>query len=113
MDCEYGGYLTPHCKSCRYWLDGSSWDFGCGNLYFQDCPHLKPIETTTSTNKHEYVYEGTVWIFQDIVDMKWTGKTVAVSAQKARANLMYQWKKEHGYAPNTKVYLPGKITRIG
>ena len=113
MDCEYGGYLTPHCKYCRHWLDGSSWDFGCGNLYFKDCPHLKPVETTTSKPKYEYVYRGAVFIFDDCVEMNWFGKTIATSAFKARSNLTYQWKKENGYAPNAKVRLSGKITRIG
>lgn len=113
MDCENGGYLTPYCKSCEYWLDGSSWDFGCGNTHFDECQHLKPVEIKEPPAKRTYRYEGTVWIFDDCVQTRWCGKTIAVSKQKARSNLIYQWKKEHDYAPNTKVTLPGRITMIG
>lgn len=112
MDCENGGYLTPHCKSCEYWLDGSSWDFGCSNLYFKDCPHLKPIEVKESSTKHKYVYNGTVWVFDECADVRWKGETSAVSKAKARANLTYQWKKEHGYALNAKVSLPDRIIMV-
>lgn len=110
MECENGGYLTSHCKSCEYWLDGSSWDFGCNNQHFNDCPHLKPIEVEEPTVKHKYTYNGSVWIFDDCVQTHWEGKTTASSMKKARANLTYQWKKKNGYAPNAKVSLPGRLT---
>lgn len=113
MDCENGGYLTSHCKSCEYWLDGSSWDFGCGNTRFDECPHLKPVEIDEPIPQHEYTYNGPVFIFDECVTEHWKSKTKAISKQKARANLTYQWKKKHGYAPNTKVSLPGQINLIG
>ena len=106
MDCENGGYLTPHCKSCEYWLDGS-WDFGCGKIRFNECRYLKPIEVAAA--QHEYMYNGPVFIFEECVQANWRGKTKAVSEKKAYANLTYQWKKANGYAPNTKVILPGRV----
>lgn len=109
MDCENGGYLTPHCKSCEHWLNGDSWDFGCNNLYFEDCPHLKPIEIEEPVLKHKYTYNGPVMIFDECVQKRWIGTTSALSKGKAKTNLTYQWKKENGYAPNTKVSLPGRI----
>ena len=113
MDCENGGYLTPHCKSCEYWLDGYSWDFGCSNTHFDECPHLKPIEVEEPITKNKYVYNGPVMIFDECVQTHWKGKTTAISKRKARANFAYQWKKENGYAPNAKVTLPGQILMVG
>lgn len=106
MDCENGGYLTPHCKSCKHWID-NSWDFGCGNVYFNECRYLKTSETTVT--QHEYSYDGPVFIFNDCVQTSWYGTTTAVSEKKAYANLTYQWKKSNGYALNTKVILPGRL----
>ena len=113
MDCENGGYLTPHCKSCEYWHDGYSWDFGCSNPHFDKCLYLKPVEMEEPVPKNKYTYNGPVMIFDECVQTRWQGTTAAVSKQKAKTNLTYQWKKEHGYAPNTKVKLPGRIEMIG
>lgn len=42
MEKDYSGYLTPKCSSCKYWLDGSTWDLGCGlNKLFDTCPYEK------------------------------------------------------------------------
>lgn len=109
MDYENGGYLTPHCESCRHWLDGSSWDFGCGRIYFNDCPHLNPVKIEAPTSQHNYAYSGPVMIFGECIQARWRGETKAVSRRKAYANLTYQWKKEHGYAPNAAISLPGRI----
>lgn len=57
-----------------------------------------------------YHYSGPVLEFDRCVQEKWTGETMAVSKSKARSNLTYQWKKEHGRTSNTKITLPGDIT---
>lgn len=111
MECENGGYLTSHCKSCKYWFD-DSWDFGCGYVYFDKCPHLQKAEIEKPKTQHIYVYHGPIFIFDRCINTYWRGATRAVSEKKAISNLTYQWKKTYGYAPNTKVSLPGQITRI-
>ncbi len=108
MDGENGGYLTQHCKSCEYWLD-NSWDFGCGNPQYSECRHLNPVEIEESVKQHNYLYNGPVFIFGNCIQSRWRGKTKAVSRAKAKANLTYQWKKEHGYAPNAAISLPGRV----
>lgn len=59
-----------------------------------------------------YLYEGPVMRFGFCVQDKWRGETVAVSEKKARSNLMYQYKKQLGELPSSKIDLPGKIQRI-
>ena len=103
------GYLTLHCSSCPYWID-NSWDFGCNSHAFNDCPYLYPIKA--QSQKPIYAYDGPVLIFDECVEERWKGQTTAVSKRKARSNLTYQWKKEHGYPANAKVYLPGLIITI-
>lgn len=57
----------------------------------------------------QYYYKGPVMLFDRCVDSKWIGETTASSIQKARSNLIYQFKKETGRTPHCKVTLPGKI----
>lgn len=104
---EYG-YLTLECCDCPYWLDGSTWDLGCGSHLFNECPHLK--QETEEQTKFKYVYDGPVFIFDQCVDTRWRCETIAVSERKAKNNMLYRWKKDNGYSPNTKVTLPGQIT---
>lgn len=56
-----------------------------------------------------YMYSGPVKKFGLTVHSHWKGYTYAVSEAKARSNLTYQFKKEFGMAPNTKITLPGKV----
>ena len=113
MSCEHGGYLTSHCKSCEHWLDDyASWDFGCTNLHYNECPHLKPIEFKESKTRHKYLYNGPVLIFGNCIQSRWRGETKAISKSKAYSNLTYQWKVDHGYASNTAISLPGPITML-
>lgn len=58
-----------------------------------------------------YVYSGPVMIFDRCVENRWTAETRAASDQKARNNLTYRWKKEHGYLPNQRVTLPGALKK--
>ena len=61
---------------------------------------------------HLYTYEGPVRSFDDIRANRWKGETYAVSEGKARVNLIYQYKREHGLSMNTKITLPGKIKLV-
>ena len=59
---------------------------------------------------NKYFYDGPVKEFSMIVNPRWQGSTYAVSEQKARSNLVYQYKITHGKAPSTKITLPGKLS---
>lgn len=56
-----------------------------------------------------YSYAGPVLEFDKIVTNNWRGQTYAVSEAKARNNLAYQFKREHGKVARSKITLPGKI----
>lgn len=56
-----------------------------------------------------YSYEGPVLEFDKIVTNCWTAQTYAISEAKARTNMAYQFKRETGRVPRTKITLPGKI----
>ena len=56
-----------------------------------------------------YMYSGPVNKFGLTVHSHWKGYTYAVSEAKARSNLTFQFKKEFGMTPNTKISLPGKV----
>lgn len=58
-----------------------------------------------------YFYSGPVLEFEKIVADHWESKTYAVSETKARSNLAFQFKKETGRVPKTKITLPGKIKK--
>lgn len=58
----------------------------------------------------EYTYDGPVMEFNRCIAEHWKGTTYAVSEQKARSNLTYQFKKAYGKVNNTNITLPGKIT---
>jgi hypothetical protein len=60
-----------------------------------------------------YSYEGPVLEFDKIVANRWQSQTYAASEAKARANLAFQFKKDHGKVPRTKITLPGKIVVEG
>lgn len=60
-----------------------------------------------------YSYEGPVLEFDRIVANKWHAQTYAVSESKARANMAFQFKRDTGRVPRTKITLPGKITAEG
>lgn len=60
-----------------------------------------------------YLYEGPVLEFDKIITNRWRSQTYAVSEAKARTNLAYQFKRENGKVPRTKITLPGKIITKG
>ena len=56
-----------------------------------------------------YSYDGPVFEFERLIDNHWEGQTYAVSEAKARTNLAFQFKRDTGRLPRTKISLPGKI----
>ena len=60
----------------------------------------------------KFIYSGPVKEFDKVVMNNWSGSTYAPSEKKARSNLAYQFKKEYGKTKDTKITLPGKITRV-
>ena len=58
---------------------------------------------------NHYIYDGPVKVFETCVTSHWHGETMAVSEEKARSNLAYQYKKSHGRSATSKITLPGKI----
>lgn len=60
-----------------------------------------------------YFYNGPVTMFGALLADHWRGETEALTEKKARSNLIYQYKKQNGYAPSAKVELPGKLTLAG
>lgn len=60
---------------------------------------------------HVYIYKGPVESFGKCIDQWWEAETCAESAKKARSNLTYRYKKEHGLVRNMSIVLPGKIQR--
>ena len=60
-----------------------------------------------------YSYNGPVLEFNRIVANSWQGQTVAATEDKARSNLAFQFKRDNGRAPQSKITLPGKIVVEG
>jgi hypothetical protein len=56
-----------------------------------------------------YTYEGPVLIFGKVATPRWYGETMAVSEKKAKSNLAYQYKRQHGKTACASVSLPGKL----
>lgn len=56
-----------------------------------------------------WVYEGPVKSFDDVVSSRWKAETWATTEAKARSNLVYQYKRDHGLSASTKITLTGKI----
>ena len=59
-----------------------------------------------------YFYDGPVLEFERIVDNHWVAQTRAESEKKARSNLAYQYKKQHGREPRSKITVPGILKII-
>lgn len=60
-----------------------------------------------------YSYDGPVKEFDDIISNRWQATTYAVSEKKARNNLVYRYKKEHGKTANSMIKLTGTIKLVG
>lgn len=61
---------------------------------------------------NRYSYAGPVMNFDRCIADKWRGETMAVSAQKAKSNLTYQFKKQNGYEAGANIKLTGKVTLV-
>lgn len=61
---------------------------------------------------NRYLYEGPVMCFKTVVQKHWVAETDAVSKARARANLLFRYKKYTGRSLNSKLSLPGKIQTI-
>lgn len=62
--------------------------------------------------QRKYVYDGPVEAFGRYISRMWSGTTTAPTAEKARANLIFQFKKQHNMDPHTKIELVGKIYQV-
>lgn len=60
-----------------------------------------------------YSYDGPVLEFDRCIANRWQGQTYAASEAKARTNLAFQFKRDTGRVPRTKITLPGKIIAEG
>lgn len=56
-----------------------------------------------------YSYSGPVREFDKEISRNWESQTYAVSEKKARANLVFQFKKQTGREARSKITLPGKL----
>lgn len=59
--------------------------------------------------KRKYTYNGPVFEFDTCIERNWSAKTIAKSANEAKRNFAYQYKKQHGRTVNAKISLPGSI----
>lgn len=57
-----------------------------------------------------YTYEGPVKSFDNILTSHWKAETNAFSEARARSNLAYRYKKEHGMSESAKITLTGSLT---
>lgn len=60
----------------------------------------------------KYRYRGPVMGVDRCIQEDWEGETMAVSERKAKSNLSYRWKRQHGYAPTYPISLPQSLTII-
>ena len=56
-----------------------------------------------------YSYSGPVTMFNRCVSSTWKGETYASSERKAKSNLIFQYKKQNGLTPASRINLPGKV----
>lgn len=61
---------------------------------------------------HRFRYDGPVMEFDTCINYHWTGETLALSEEKARSNLIFQYKRQNGKTINSKIILPGKIVAM-
>lgn len=60
----------------------------------------------------KYVYDGPVASYGRCICNMWSGTTMAPTAEKARSNLMFTFKKEYGMDASKKIELVGKIYQV-
>ena len=60
----------------------------------------------------KYSYDGPVMEFNTCIAQRWRAETYAVSEQKAKNNLTYQFKKSHDRLAGAKITLPGSVMTV-
>lgn len=60
----------------------------------------------------KYIYNGPVKVFDQIVNEHWYGETMATTPKKAKSNLAYQYKRQHGLATATKIHITGDVEEV-
>ena len=61
---------------------------------------------------NQYKYDGPVMEFDRCVSNNWKGTTYAMSEQKARSNLAYQFKRQNNRVTASRISLPGKLKQV-
>ena len=61
----------------------------------------------------KYKYKGPIMGVDRCIQENWEAETMAVSARKAKSNLTYRWKKQHGYEATYPISLPQSLTIVG
>ena len=61
---------------------------------------------------HSYIYDGPVYEFNRLLNDRWKGETKAPSAEKAKSNLTYQFKKNTNCQANTKIRLTDEVKMV-
>lgn len=62
--------------------------------------------------RRKYVYDGPVMLFDRCIVNCWHASTYAISEDKARCNMMYQYKKNNKLTADSKIALPGKVVCV-
>ena len=81
------------------------------NGYGRPAPFHKSTESKVYRT-NIYTYNGPVLEFDRIIADHWVSSTRAESEKKARSNLAYQFKKQSGRTPQSKITIPGKLNII-
>lgn len=63
-------------------------------------------------DRHKYEYDGPVYEFDTCVLGRWQASTIAVSEEKARSNIAFQYKRDFRKPVRTPIKLPGKLKKI-
>lgn len=63
-------------------------------------------------SQRKYVYDGPVTSYGRCICSMWSGTTTAPTAEKARSNLIFQFKKQHNMDVSKKIELVGKIYQV-
>lgn len=62
---------------------------------------------------YKYIYDGSVYEFNNCVNENWHGETIALNEKIAKRNLTYQYKRQTNRARDSKIRLSGKVQKVG
>lgn len=77
-----------------------------------DCEKITVSFLFGGISMKKFVYIGPVKLFDKLVSREWFGETCAETEQKAKSNLIFQYKKQTGRARTAKISLPGKLELV-